>query len=663
MPINYQDGGSANVAVVIVPAPANPQYPAGTPNPTVALGAKTAATPTKADGSQKPSSGAKTTPTPAPATRTTLSAVQPPPPDTSHPDLDKWITQHFKQGYTEAQIIGEIHNVFHKDWSLAQITRIVESLAPRKVATPIKVSTTATTGVNAPSSGRPPVKPETLTQQIRREDRQGWSDDAIYRQTKKEHPNWSEAQIRAALSAGGIHSIKVPVGRSGGSMDAYSSAGRNARAKGLTAYVDKSIKKIPGDLVGVAKGIKQQHDDASLSNLRHPIRLVKHDYRDVKGMVVSTVTTVRHPLRDPFMTAVLAAPFLKGVRLGAVDHGVLEPRLKPKLSPHKGGEYGSAADHARAVVRNEAPNAHKPNANSGFPPRWPKGPGNHRPGGGLVGMPDPVNPGSHPGIGKGFLHGANDAETAWLNDAQKAAHRKAQKNIPQNTTHQPLLRTRAGSVEPRSTVTSGEVRSVVKTYHAIGDNNLPGAGEAARSSSTHEHVTRTVAIAVALAKSLGYTPEQIRIVARAMALHDLGKTVQPYSSLLQIPERLDDAQFEIMKGHVQAGLYILDELGIHDPFVRAVVGEHHWWDVNLPRKGYPNQGSFPPQPISQIAKVADAYEAMTDNRPYRAAMPWAEALDTIKRGSINEGEGREFSPLVALRLEKLLAKKPWWATR
>lgn len=170
----------------------------------------------------------------------------------------------------------------------------------------------------------------------------------------------------------------------------------------------------------------------------------------------------------------------------------------------------------------------------------------------------------------------------------------------------------------------------------------------ARSAETGEHTRRIKYFTRIMLKYLmkyypkyGITPEQIDEIARASALHDIGKIGIPDAILLK-PGRLTPEEFEIMKTHTTIGCEILeksyrDQTSEFYRYSYDICRYHHErWDG----KGYPDHLVGDEIPIyAQIVAIADVYDALVSPRVYKSAYANSMAYDMIMNG-----ECGEFSP-------------------
>jgi putative two-component system response regulator len=160
-----------------------------------------------------------------------------------------------------------------------------------------------------------------------------------------------------------------------------------------------------------------------------------------------------------------------------------------------------------------------------------------------------------------------------------------------------------------------------------------------RDDQTQEHAWRIGRICALLGLGLGIPDTEIELVARAAPLHDLGKIGIPDAILLK-PGRLTDYEFSIIKTHTTIGAEIL--AGSRSPVLRLAerisLMHHERWDG----RGYPAgvHGADIPL-VARIVSVADVFDALTHERPYKGAWPVADAV-----GEIIVQAGRQFDPAV-----------------
>jgi diguanylate cyclase (GGDEF)-like protein/PAS domain S-box-containing protein len=156
-----------------------------------------------------------------------------------------------------------------------------------------------------------------------------------------------------------------------------------------------------------------------------------------------------------------------------------------------------------------------------------------------------------------------------------------------------------------------------------------------KDHDTGNHVERTVHYATEISRKLRLSREQIRIVEQAAMLHDLGK-VGISDEILRKPSKLSRAEFEEMKRHPQIGVDIIRPIQSLHPIIPAILYHHERWDG----QGYPYGFEKERIPLlARIISIADVYEALVSDRPYRKAYSKREAIRIIKKSS-----GTQFDP-------------------
>lgn len=156
----------------------------------------------------------------------------------------------------------------------------------------------------------------------------------------------------------------------------------------------------------------------------------------------------------------------------------------------------------------------------------------------------------------------------------------------------------------------------------------------ARDHYTALHSIHVADYACAIGRKLGLS-EQIDVLEQAGLLHDIGKIGIPDTVLLK-PAQLDDAEYETIKTHVESSARILESSPFLSEIIPLVLHHHERWDG----RGYPRGLSAQEIPLgARILAVADAFDAMTTDRPYRAALDAARA-----RKILIQERGTQFDP-------------------
>jgi diguanylate cyclase (GGDEF)-like protein len=158
-----------------------------------------------------------------------------------------------------------------------------------------------------------------------------------------------------------------------------------------------------------------------------------------------------------------------------------------------------------------------------------------------------------------------------------------------------------------------------------------------REPPLHRHMDDVSALAVAVARRLGFEAEGLDEVARAAELHDVGKVAVP-DAILHKPRALDDLEWQLMRQHTIVGERILAAAPALRPVAKLVRSSHERWDG----QGYPDNVAGADIPLgARIIAVCDAFDAMSSDRPYRAGMTPEEALAELRRCA-----GSQFDPMV-----------------
>ena len=146
---------------------------------------------------------------------------------------------------------------------------------------------------------------------------------------------------------------------------------------------------------------------------------------------------------------------------------------------------------------------------------------------------------------------------------------------------------------------------------------------------TNGHSSRVAKYTAMLSKELGYDEETVEKYYRIALLHDIGKVGVP-QEVLNKPGKLTDEEFEIIKSHTTQGYEALKQITIM-PELAVGAGSHH---ERPDGRGYPNhlKGDEIPR-VAQIIGVADCFDAMYSNRPYRNRMNFEKVVSIIKEVS------------------------------
>jgi putative two-component system response regulator len=167
-----------------------------------------------------------------------------------------------------------------------------------------------------------------------------------------------------------------------------------------------------------------------------------------------------------------------------------------------------------------------------------------------------------------------------------------------------------------------------------------------RDDDTGEHTKRVGRTSALIARALYLDQEQIELIEQAAPLHDVGK-IGVSDQILLKPGKLTPEEFQLMKAHVTVGSFILS--GSRSPMLqmaeRIALTHHEWWDGS----GYPSGLSGAEIPLGgRVVAVADVFDALTHDRPYKAAWPVDRAVAEIRRLG-----GLQFDPRLVEAFELL----------
>ena len=157
----------------------------------------------------------------------------------------------------------------------------------------------------------------------------------------------------------------------------------------------------------------------------------------------------------------------------------------------------------------------------------------------------------------------------------------------------------------------------------------------ARDKYTNGHSTRVAEYAKIIAEGLGLPKEDVNLIYQAARLHDIGK-IGIDNSALNKPERLTENEYNMFKAHITIGRQIIQPINFLSQAIPFIYYHHEFYNG----KGYPDGKMGEDIPLgARILQVADAFDAMTSDRPYRKALPYATALSELRKFS-----GIQFDP-------------------
>lgn len=175
----------------------------------------------------------------------------------------------------------------------------------------------------------------------------------------------------------------------------------------------------------------------------------------------------------------------------------------------------------------------------------------------------------------------------------------------------------------------GDAQAYASTVYAI------TAAIDAKDHYTFDHSQNVAEYARALAAAIGLDESHVRMIYQAGLVHDVGKLAVP-EQILSKPGALTAEEYKVMQGHVEASVAIIRNLPSLDYVLPAAVTHHERWDG----KGYPRGLAGTEIPLGgRCLALADAFDAMTSRRSYKAAYSVEYALEQIRAGA-----GTQFDP-------------------
>ena len=171
----------------------------------------------------------------------------------------------------------------------------------------------------------------------------------------------------------------------------------------------------------------------------------------------------------------------------------------------------------------------------------------------------------------------------------------------------------------------------------------------AKSAWTSGHSERVTQFAIRIGRALGLPPRDLAIMHRGGLLHDIGKIGIP-PEILDKPGRLEASEMDTMRDHVRIGMRILEPIPSFREALPIVAQHHEWFDG----RGYP--AGLKGEEISlhaRIFAVADCYDALISDRPYRRGLPREKVVSLIKSGA-----GTQFDPGLIEVFLRMCAEEP-----
>jgi len=190
----------------------------------------------------------------------------------------------------------------------------------------------------------------------------------------------------------------------------------------------------------------------------------------------------------------------------------------------------------------------------------------------------------------------------------------------------------------------GIEKEILNTIYAL------AATIEAKDPYTYGHSRKVRGYAVALAEAISLPSEKVTVISHAALLHDIGK-IGIIDGVLHKADKLDRHEWQQIKSHPQLSRIIVGRVPRLTPCLPAILHHHERWDG----AGYPDGLKGEAIPLeARILAIADTFDAMTSNRPYRVALSVKEAVNELSRCA-----GGQFDPrLVEAFMPIALAAKP-----
>jgi putative nucleotidyltransferase with HDIG domain len=217
-----------------------------------------------------------------------------------------------------------------------------------------------------------------------------------------------------------------------------------------------------------------------------------------------------------------------------------------------------------------------------------------------------------------------------------------------------LARNASGILRRQTTALRERSAALSESYRMLEESSLEAieslnATVEAKDPYTAGHSLRVQRIGVSIAQELGLPQKELAAVRDGGLFHDIGKIAIP-DVLLTKPARLTEDEYELIKRHSSEGARIVSKFGRLRECVPIIRHHHERWDGT----GYPERLAGEDIPLlATIVGFAEAWDAMTIERPYQRALRVEEAFEEVR-----EQRGTHFSPAVVDAFFAAVAKRP-----
>jgi putative nucleotidyltransferase with HDIG domain len=217
-----------------------------------------------------------------------------------------------------------------------------------------------------------------------------------------------------------------------------------------------------------------------------------------------------------------------------------------------------------------------------------------------------------------------------------------------------LVRVASRTLTRQTTILRERSKALNTSYRRLEENALEAvetlnATVEAKDPYTAGHSLRVQRIAVAVGEELGFSRQQLDTLRFGGLFHDIGKLAVP-DHILTKPDRLTPEEYEAIKEHSAEGARIMAKFGRLRDAVPVIRHHHERWDG----KGYPDGLAGEDIPLAAaVVGLADAWDAMTTERPYQRALDLDEAYAEIRNG-----RGTQFAPDVVDAFFRAVRRRP-----
>ena len=217
-----------------------------------------------------------------------------------------------------------------------------------------------------------------------------------------------------------------------------------------------------------------------------------------------------------------------------------------------------------------------------------------------------------------------------------------------------LVRNASSTLRRQATTLQARSRELMDSYRRLEESSLEAieslnATVDAKDPYTAGHSARVQRIALAVAEELGLPAQRLDAVRFGGLFHDIGKIAVP-DSILTKPAALDADEYSVIQRHPADGAAIVSHFSRLHEAVPLIRHHHERWDGN----GYPDRLAGDDIPIEAcVIGLADAWDAMTTDRPYRAALSVEEAAAEVR-----SCRGTQFAPSVVDAFFAALRRQP-----